>query len=579
MSVITANTVHEADNQLVFMSAPDIDAMLRTIAEGHSAVTLATYTSHTKIRAVKEYMLLSRVDKTDNVLVVGNLLYNETVVLLSRCQNKEFGIVVASNYNLDHASIDSAQRRTNLQLEVTRLTTLAADEPLVPNEKQHERMKSASIFDLQEERRASYPAIPAPVVQAPAEGSATRSSSAEAAARTPTATTQALQQQHAYEGHTAYLGHKLQIDMDRVFSAEVQAYQATRKAHSESKAHLLAVNRELLIESYLDAMLNFFAELATACATRVKFFVHSKHPGLEDFMQTNIVIEHTGESIADAYGSLHMAGILHILHERFRKADFVGLATSMFVLFNWRASHLDPASGIAAVERFLQEWIRCKHQQRLTMDTWFSIILANGMPLGSKAREAAIDGVLTETTAQERGTSKYIHEPMPIYTATKTAILDWQKSSQFATTGVETSPASATAPVNATSVSAALSRRSTRDWHRPGSNVETAAAAAVTTTAPIASVPTYGSMATAQSQQSETYSSAITRSDGKCFVDGGRVHAYVAVPSAATICAQCFGKPPKPCRPGGKTCFGAQCTRCGYFGHMQKNCRQTNKLA
>ena len=438
-------------------------------------------------------------------------------------------------------------------------------------ESYYTKTKSTAIYSLRKVRATARPSTavaPPQIAQNESDARSTRSTSAEAAAAAAAATVLEAAAANAaaataaaliYDSQTQAMVDDLSNELDSDYLSACQQHHAALLQMDRIKIDLINLKAELCVASNINGVLCMYLDLTQLCVNKIKSSVQ-KFSSLAAAMNTSVVIPMTGESIPNAFELGHLSGIVYILHTKYRKANFVNLASSVINLLNWslpEATALStPTAGIALVNKLLNEWNRNKLQEQYTKDAMFALTLANGFPLDSEVRKVAIDAVMDELSALSANTSKYPGEPMPIFTAVCAAVEDFEATSKFISKGV---------------AAASLSQ------HSSGSNAPRAVRRGGRGNSETAAVAEAMAAQVTHPHQQERYNSEILRAAGKkCVTDDGKIHVYIAARTKIGVCAQCYAVPSTPCNPRG-LCYCTQCTKCGSYGHRSSMCRQTVK--
>jgi hypothetical protein len=319
-----------------------------------------------------------------------------------------------------------------------------------------------------------------------------------------------------------------------------------------------------------------FQSMIPLCVGRIKAALKNRFPSLEDVLAGSVMITATQEVVVNAYEENHLSGILHILHAKYRKANFVTMSSMVTKLFSWKlppaVASVNPAAAHGQMTKLHQTWTRHKYQELFTEDIMFAFLVAMGLPEGSECRKAALEAVDKERLAQSTGKSLYLGDPMPVFRAVGVDLEAFEYSARFVGKG----PAAPAAAVPAANPAPSSLYNGNARQRARISNVEFAATAeeALAVQTPPA-LPNH-----LHTQSKERYNTEIPASMRKVCggENGSKTHKYVAVRERASVCAECYGPNPVPHANGnGGTCFAMQCNKCQFFGHRAQYCRQSLK--
>ena len=549
----------ESDAQLFQMDHIEINEKLRTISASFSTDTFKASSLHQPKLIASTPFLGGANLPSDSTHSVGHALYQELLSLL-KLMDYSFAAVVVSDYDLAKACTEVHQRISVLTLEIEKLRILASKTFLKPDSHLHVSLCHNAKFEIERKRSLERSVYEHIALTSPMKGSSATAAQPKTRSKAPLEEVM-IDETHAtirrYDEETKRLCDECIYNLNTAYTEKTTKYNTDFEATEAAKLNLALKELELKKETSLYALLVLHQSTSSSIAVKLKTAM-SKHNELRRNMITTVVIPTSLRVVNCAFTDADLPGLFHILFKDYNKATVIDLARAVLHLVSFKAdaatAATQPATATKDISDIQQEWYRKGYFPMLTQDVFFAMGLANSFPLHSKPREIAIENVEKEINAQQDKTSRFLGDPMPVFTAVKSALADYERMMTFAN-GSSTSSKAADPP------------RRQIPYQQRSRIYGTEQAASATDT-------------------SELFHREVLPSENKMFPHAVHGHdfRYVAVNKREKVCAQCCAPKPVPCRPPARPgavpnfCYSYECRKCKYFGHSDKNCHQSHKV-
>jgi hypothetical protein len=264
----------------------------------------------------------------------------------------------------------------------------------------------------------------------------------------------------------------------------------------------------------------------------------------------------TGEDINDPYNNNNLSGIVECLYDKYRKKTFVTFTNSLIDVMSFTMTFENtensPWIAFEEMELTIANWKKKSLFKFMTEDQFFSAAYLKGMHAESKFRKELI----TETTKfirnsieNEDNLNDSSSTSMPIFKFIKDYVKVERENRKFANKEVRSiGGPSARKPYDPSWIK-----------NKKLSNTENAA------------------VANTSNETGKLYSGEVMKMQKVTIEDNkGKKHVYAATKKKSSLCPKCFPDSGVITDACARKCFGEQCTKCGYYGHISYYCMQGN---
>jgi hypothetical protein len=270
---------------------------------------------------------------------------------------------------------------------------------------------------------------------------------------------------------------------------------------------------------------------------------------LKRVLNTNVFVKAINEEIIMPLDTENLTGIMAILQMKYRKKNFGTFVQHALKFSAWKQSDQMTAwDSFAQVQSIKSDWAKRKLFTQMTEDNYFAMGYLNGLK-PSKLKTDLISK-----------TQEFIYkrqEEGSIIDETNTVMSFLERQLELARETAEFGE------------SEGGSQKQRADIHnRPQHWKQN------TTQKGLTAIEDAAVTDAAAAVTDQKYSGEVAKNKGATFTFNGRTLPYVAMLTKQAICAKCFSNgSDSPCSP---KCFGAECNKCGYYGHKQVQCKQTH---
>ena len=500
-------------------SVPDFDvleveATISSLASGYDTSNIKTF-ADTIQRAIESVILLPNMTLQDSEEEIGRCLYDNTMVMV-KSVGAAFETIVALDYDVDQYQRRCVSERAVLEDKIHDYNNAVKHTIIAPDK---------TIYDMRESLELE---------------TALRALDDDGGVMT-----------RLQEGVREQKITQLQADIARRFKmsylAAYDEYVEEIKKKNHAVTEVGKLEKQSSKSSVLELVLKSFCDGRRAIVQRIKAATN-KFPFIVDQLKRTVTVRATGAQIANPWDGNNLTGVIEILFDIYMKRTFVGFTNHLVSAMTWQMSEQEcstnPMRGLQQVQKMYSVWERKGMWEQFSKDQFWTAVFLRGIPPSAPLRLELLTEMskfMKTMEANDPNQASGSGVNMPLFTFVGEYIQEYQLNRQFTRT-----------PVAGGGV-----RRSTTPWRygsKPRENSETAAAAS-----------------------DELFNREVLRHEHATVTDSkiNRTYPYVAVKKQSTICGRCYpetGSPTNPCEP---TCYGVQCSRCFYYGHRSKFCRQS----
>ena len=483
---------------------------------------------------IKSVQLLSGYNSTVNKEEdCGRRLF-EDLDRVIKTFGREFGQLIAVNFNIEMFRADCISRRTDLDTRVRKAKVLSSMLLIEPRKDRIEFKHGLTLKERKEELFAS---------------DSYQELSAEMRKKALTRLKKEIEQESLLEYFIA-----------------LDEYEKQIKDKNEATAQLHSLQLEFDRATMIERVCNLFMDSNLQLINKVKDTVVN-FTSIQSVLKGTVIIRETKEQLCNPLENNNLSGVMEILYDRYQKKTFVSFTLNLMDAIGWSLSDDDsinnPAKGVNEVQQLVSKWRSRDMGKELTDDQLFTAILIKG--LSPKAN------FLRQTLLSE--THKFIMNliedqkkndvDLPIFNFVCQHILTHQGTLQYATK--MKLAAKVTFDNNTKGTTSAYNNNN--NFNKRKELIESAAQGVETANS-------------AGDMNGKLYAGEILRERNIKYTHRktNREHPYVAVTKLSSICSKCYPDQGEgiPCGRDGenKKCYAVLCGKCGMYGHPQAGCMQ-----